>query len=38
MHKAFIQKLTEIVEANLANEKFGPNEMSREAGMSHSRV
>ena len=38
MHKAFIQKLTEIVEANLANEKFGPDELVKEAGMSHSSL
>ena len=38
MHKAFIQKLTEIVEANLANEKFGPEELAKESGMSHSNI
>ncbi len=38
MHKTFIQKLTEIVEANLANDKFGPEELTRESGMSHSNL
>ena len=36
MHREFIQKLTNLVEANLANENFGPEELTREAGMSHS--
>jgi AraC-like DNA-binding protein len=36
MHREFIQKLTNIVEANLAKEKFGPEELAKEAGMSHS--
>jgi len=31
MQKEFIEKLTNIVEANLANEKFGPEELAREA-------
>jgi TolB-like protein/AraC-like DNA-binding protein len=38
MSREFIQKLTEIVEANLANENFGPDELVREAGMSHSNL
>lgn len=38
MHSEFIQKLTNIVEANLANETFGPNDLVREAGMSHSNL
>ena len=38
MHSEFIQKLTNLVEANLANEKFGPEELAREAGMSHSNL
>ncbi len=38
MHKELIQKLTNLVEANLANEKFGPDELAREAGMSHSNL
>jgi TolB-like protein/AraC-like DNA-binding protein/Tfp pilus assembly protein PilF len=38
MHKAFIQKLTNLVEANLANEKFGPEELAKGAGMSHSNL
>ena len=38
MHRGFIQKLTNLVEANLANEKFGPEELAREAGMSHTNL
>jgi TolB-like protein/AraC-like DNA-binding protein len=38
MQKEFIQKLTNLVEANLANENFGPDELVREAGMSHSNL
>jgi AraC-like DNA-binding protein len=38
VYKEFIQKLTNIVEANLANENFGPEELAREAGMSHSNL
>ncbi len=38
MNKDFIQKLTELVEANLADETFGPEELAREAGMSHSNL
>jgi TolB-like protein/AraC-like DNA-binding protein/Flp pilus assembly protein TadD len=38
MHNEFIQKLTNLVEANLANEKFGPEELAKEAGMSHSNI
>ncbi len=38
MHREFIHKLTSLVEANLANEKFGPEELAREAGMSHSNI
>ncbi|HSO85787.1 MAG TPA: helix-turn-helix domain-containing protein, partial [Draconibacterium sp.] len=38
MHREFIQKLTNLVEANLANEKFGPEELAKEAGMSHSNL
>jgi TolB-like protein/AraC-like DNA-binding protein/lipopolysaccharide biosynthesis regulator YciM len=38
MQKEFIQKLTNLVEANLANEKFGPEDLAREAGMSHSNI
>ena len=34
MHQEFIQKLTEIAEANLANEKFGIEELAKEMGMS----
>ena len=38
MQREFIQKLTKIVEANLANDKFGPEELAIEAGMSHSNL
>ena len=38
MQREFIQKLTALVEANLANEKFGPEELAAEAGMSHSNL
>jgi AraC-like DNA-binding protein len=38
MQKEFIQKLTNIVEANLENEKFGPEELAKETGMSHSNL
>jgi TolB-like protein/AraC-like DNA-binding protein/Tfp pilus assembly protein PilF len=38
MHREFIQKLTNLVEANLANESFGPEELAKEAGMSHSNL
>jgi TolB-like protein/AraC-like DNA-binding protein len=38
MHKELIQKLTNIVEANLANEKFSPDDLAREAGMSRSNL
>jgi AraC-like DNA-binding protein/TolB-like protein len=34
MDQAFIRKLTDIVLANLQNEKFGVNELAREAGIS----
>lgn len=38
MPREFMQKLTNLVEANLANEKFGPEELAREAGISHSNL
>ncbi len=38
MPKEFIQKLTSLVEANLSNEKFGPEELAFDAGMSHSNL
>jgi TolB-like protein/AraC-like DNA-binding protein/Tfp pilus assembly protein PilF len=38
MHREFIQKLTNLVEANLANEKFGPDDLAREAGVSHTNL
>ena len=33
--KIFISRLTEIILANLGNENFGVNELTREAGISH---
>lgn len=33
--QVFIQKLTEIIQANLSNENFGVNELAQEIGMSH---
>ena len=38
MQVEFIQKLTNIVEANLANDKFGTEELAKEAGMSRSNL
>lgn len=38
MNSIFIQKLTCLVEANLANEKYGPKELARDASMSHSSL
>lgn len=38
MNKVFIQRLTELVEANLADETFGTEELAREMGMSHSNL
>lgn len=38
MSKEFIKKLTEIVEANMANEAFGTEDLAREMGMSHSNL
>jgi AraC-like DNA-binding protein len=38
MNKEFLKKLTEIVEANLANENFGTEDLAREMGMSHSNL
>ena len=38
MQKEFIQKLTYLVEANLANDKFGTEELAKEAGMSRSNL
>jgi TolB-like protein/AraC-like DNA-binding protein len=38
MHNEFIQKLTNIVDANLASEKYGPEELAREMGMSYSSL
>ena len=38
MNKEFIPGLTKLVEANLANELFGIEELAREMGMSHSNL
>ena len=38
MNKEFIKKLTELVEANLANETFGTEDLAKEMGMSHSNL
>ena len=38
MHWEFIQKLTTLVETNLPNEKFGPEELAKEVGISHSNL
>jgi len=38
MNNEFIKKLTDIVEANLANEKFGIEDVAREMGMSHTNL
>jgi len=38
MNREFIHRLTEIVEANLANETFGTEDLAREMGMSHSNL
>ncbi len=38
MNKEFLHRLTELVEANLANEHFGPEELAGEMGMSHSNL
>ena len=36
--KTFLNRLTEITEANLSNDQFGVAELAREMGMSHSSV
>jgi TolB-like protein/AraC-like DNA-binding protein len=38
MDQAFLEKLTEVVEENLENHLFGVEELSREAGMSRSKI
>ncbi|HKL32793.1 MAG TPA: helix-turn-helix domain-containing protein [Tangfeifania sp.] len=38
MNEPFLNKLKEIVEANLTNENFGPEELARKVGMSHSSL
>ncbi len=38
MNKSFIQRLTDLVEANLTNEEFGVEDLVREMGMSHSNL
>ncbi len=34
----FVRKLTEIIEANLEDEKFGVKELAREAGMNYYQI
>ena len=36
--EGFINRLTEITEANMTNEQFGVNELAREMGMSRSNL
>ena len=36
--QSFINRLSAIIEANLNNEKFGVNELAREAGLSRSML
>ena len=38
MNRVFIEKLTKLVETNMANESFGPEELAKEAGMSQSNL
>jgi AraC-like DNA-binding protein len=38
LDQAFIKKLTDIILANLENEQFGVEELSRQAGMSHTTI
>jgi TolB-like protein/AraC-like DNA-binding protein len=38
MNNSFIQKLISLVEANLANENFGPEDLAKEAGISRSNL
>jgi TolB-like protein/AraC-like DNA-binding protein len=38
MNRELLQKLTSMVESNLANESFGPVDLAREAGMSQSNL
>lgn len=38
MNKEFIQRLTDLVEANLSNEKFGVEDLIQEMGLSHSNL
>jgi len=38
MGQVFLNRITEIIETNLANEKFGVEELSRELGMSRSNI
>ncbi|HYX05351.1 MAG TPA: helix-turn-helix domain-containing protein [Bacteroidales bacterium] len=37
-NEAFIRRITEIIEANLRNEKFGVTELSREVGISRTNL
>jgi TolB-like protein/AraC-like DNA-binding protein len=38
MQREFILKLTNLVEAKLENEKFGPEDLARDAGLSHTHL
>ena len=38
MENDFLNRITEIIEENLADEKFGVSELAREAGMSRSNL
>ena len=38
MDQVFLNKVIAVIEANLANDKFGAAELSRELGMSHSNI
>ena len=38
MDKAFLQKLTDAVHANLNNEQFGAEDLAKEVGLSRSQI
>jgi len=38
MNTSFIKRLTELVEQNLTNENFGPEDLAEKMGMSHSTL
>lgn len=38
MNKEFIKRLTDLVEANLANENYGTEDLARQIGISHSKL